>query len=383
MAGAQPARDAAGRAAASSAGASCGRASPLYRVGVFVRTLHPNVAGRGFIWQRRPGRGGSDSRARLGIGHRAVPEEPDPRVVFTQHTEVRRRLADPRARWISRSWRTCARRASTDFFALPLRFITGEVHGASFATRRPGGFTEAEMAGLRADHAALIAASPRSMSWRRKAATSSTPISAGRAGEKVLAGQIRRGDGEEMHAVIWFCDLRDSTPLADSMSREAFLRLLNEFFECVLGPVLERQGEMLRFIGDAALAIFPVGSDPGRSLPRGRSDAAKEAMERMEAANAERSARCASASRLHLGDVALRQHRHADAHRVHGDRRRGERGGAHRVAVQGARGAAPRLGAGGAASRRLPLARQPPAARRRRADGAFYAVKRRLGVLFR
>src|SRR5205814_10701997 len=107
------------------------------------------------------------------------------------------------------------------------------------------------------------------------------------AGEKVLEGQIRRGDGEDIHAVIWFCDLRDSTVLADSMSRGDFLRLLNEFFECVLGPVLERKGEVLRFIGDAALAIFPVGEDAGEACRRAL-EAARNAIARMESANAAR-----------------------------------------------------------------------------------------------
>jgi adenylate cyclase len=140
------------------------------------------------------------------------------------------------------------------------------------------------------------------MAWRRKAQNILETYLGGHAGEKVLAGHIRRGDGEDMHAVIWFCDLRDSTPLADSMRRDEFLRLLNEFFECVLGPVLERQGEILRFIGDAALAIFPVAADEGDACRRAL-DAAREAIRRMEAANAARKRPLRFGIALHLGDV--------------------------------------------------------------------------------
>jgi len=123
------------------------------------------------------------------------------------------------------------------------------------------------------------------------------------AGEKVLAGQIRRGDGQDIHAVIWFCDLRDSTPLADSMSRQDFLRLLNDYFECVLGPVMERGGEVLRFIGDAALAIFPIGTQPVGEACAQAVAAAKEAISRMQKLNQGRAVALRFGIGLHLGDV--------------------------------------------------------------------------------
>ena len=116
------------------------------------------------------------------------------------------------------------------------------------------------------------------------------------------SGQIRRGDGQDINAVIWFCDLRDSTPLADSMSRRDFLALLNEYFECVLGPVLEQKGEVLRFIGDAALAIFPVGERPAEACARALA-AAREALERMEKLNKNRDRPLRFGIGLHLGEL--------------------------------------------------------------------------------
>ncbi len=80
-------------------------------------------------------------------------------------------------------------------------------------------------------------------------------------GKQVLDGLIKRGDGEDIHAVIWFCDLRDSTPLSGSLPPDAFLSLLNDFFDCMAGAVLDHGGEVLKFIGDAILAIFPI-ADP-------------------------------------------------------------------------------------------------------------------------
>ena len=157
----------------------------------------------------------------------------------------------------------------TDFVAAPLRFVSGEVHAATFATRRAGGFRDAELAALRRLLPPFTRMAEIYGNMQEGAQHPRRLPRAGVPARKVLAGQIKRGDGEDIDAVIWFCDLRDSTPLADSMSRREFLALLNEYFECVLGPVLERQGEVLRFIGDAALAIFPVNGRPARGLRQG------------------------------------------------------------------------------------------------------------------
>ena len=78
-------------------------------------------------------------------------------------------------------------------------------------------------------------------------------------GERVLDGLVKHGDGERINAVIWFCDFRDSTMLSEQMEQDDYLLHLNRFFHCMAGAVLENQGEVLRFIGDAVLAIFPIG----------------------------------------------------------------------------------------------------------------------------
>ena len=58
---------------------------------------------------------------------------------------------------------------------------------------------------------------------------------------------------------IWYYDLRNSTKMTASMPAEDYLDLLNAYFECTAGAVLAHGGEVLRFIGDAVLAIFPIG----------------------------------------------------------------------------------------------------------------------------
>jgi len=273
----------------------------LSRVAVFVRTLHPNVFGRGFFWREGKDEVEIDEATHEFVGSREHLQS-TPAAVWSTGKEIRRRLADPACPMDFPVLGDLRAEGMTDYLVVPLRFITGEVHAASFATRRPGGFTGAELAAL----ARLLPPFTRLVEiagLNRKARNILDAYLGPHAGEKVLAGQIRRGDGEEIRAVIWFCDLRDSTPLADSMSREAFLALLNEYFECVLGPVQERSGEILRFIGDAALAIFPIGNEPAAVACAKALAAAKDSIAGMKKLNATRSTPLRFGIGLHLGIV--------------------------------------------------------------------------------
>jgi adenylate cyclase len=272
----------------------------LHRVAVFVRTLHPNVAGRAFFWRADREEVEVDEAEHSFIGseeHLASPIY----AVWSTNREVRRRLADPACPMDYPVLGDLRAEGVTDYLAMPLRFVSGEVHCATFATRRPGGFTDAEIAAL---HRLLPPFTRLAEVYAnmRKARNILDAYLGPAAGEKVLAGRIKRGDSEDIDAVIWFCDLRESTALADSMGRREFLALLNDYFECVLGPVLERGGQVLRFIGDAALAIFPVDGRPAEACARALA-AAREALARMEKLNQARPRRLRFGIGLHMGQL--------------------------------------------------------------------------------
>jgi adenylate cyclase len=103
-------------------------------------------------------------------------------------------------------------------------------------------------------------------------------------GARVLEGRIRRGDGERIPAVVWMADLRGSTGLQETLERDVYLDLLNEFFEATAGSAIEAGGEVLKFIGDAVLAIFPIQDEP--RAPYQALSAAREALARIERFNA-------------------------------------------------------------------------------------------------
>jgi len=268
------------------------------RVAVFARTLHPNVAGRGFFWRsEKPEEVEFTVAEHDWMGSKAHLASPL-HAITTSGQDIRRCLADPECPIDFEILNELRGEGMTDYYATPLPTLTGEKLLASFTTRQAGGFRDAEIAALRRLRAP-VGRVAEIMGLRRKAKNILDAYLGEQTGEKVLAGQIKRGDGEEIRAVIWFCDLRDSTPLADSMSREAFLALLNEYFECVLGPVQERKGEILRFIGDAALAIFPIGNEPAAVACTKALDAAQAALKRMAELNAKREA--AGQPRLRFG----------------------------------------------------------------------------------
>lgn len=92
------------------------------------------------------------------------------------------------------------------------------------------------------------------------------------ASRKVLTGQIRHGDGETIKAVIFYCDMRNSTAIAESLGPKDYISWLNTYFAATAGAVLKHGGEILDFIGDAVLAVFPIGDT-------GLEDAARKAIE--------------------------------------------------------------------------------------------------------
>ena len=79
-------------------------------------------------------------------------------------------------------------------------------------------------------------------------------------GERVLAGRIRRGDTEQIHAAIWLSDMRGFTGLADRLPPQNLVDLLNRYFDCQVPAILDHGGEVLKFMGDGLLAIFAIGA---------------------------------------------------------------------------------------------------------------------------
>ena len=80
-----------------------------------------------------------------------------------------------------------------------------------------------------------------------------------RSAAQVLAGRLRRQTGETIRAVLLYGDLRDFTAMSEAMAPEAVVAALDAWFDRIAGAVHAFGGEVLKFIGDGVLAIFPIG----------------------------------------------------------------------------------------------------------------------------
>src|SRR3954452_11916175 len=128
-------------------------------------------------------------------------------------------------------------------------FISGEVQGSSWTTREPGGFSDDQLDALR-QLVIPLARVIEIISLQRTAALLLDTYVGNRAGERILAGQIRRGHTEIMHAAIWLSDLRGFTALSDRLPSEMVVEILNHYFDCQVATIRAHGGEILKFMGD-------------------------------------------------------------------------------------------------------------------------------------
>jgi adenylate cyclase len=130
----------------------------------------------------------------------------------------------------------------------------------SFATDRPGGFDDAQIACL-LNLLPVLALVSEIRIKNRLARTLLETYVGSHASELILAGATRRGSGTTVRAAIMICDLRDFTRISDNWPRDDVIDLLNGYFDAMSEPVARHGGEILKFIGDGLLAIFPL-SEP-------------------------------------------------------------------------------------------------------------------------
>lgn len=128
---------------------------------------------------------------------------------------------------------------------------------STWASDRPGGFTDTEVALIRAIDPMLALVGYRIV--LRSAAEGLLNAYVGRdAGRRILGGQVQRGSVERIAAVVMVADLRGFTALADRTPAETLVAWLNEYLAAIVGDIDAAGGEVLKYLGDGLLAIFPL-----------------------------------------------------------------------------------------------------------------------------
>jgi adenylate cyclase len=272
---------------------------PLWRVAVFVRTLHPQVMGRRFIW--RLGTEVEVSEAPFELLESAAFLENPIAQVYATGRALRRKLADADCAVDFPVLSELRAEGITDYLASPLLFTDGAIHAVTCTTRQPGGFTDAQIGGIEAIITPLArVAEIRAL--RRMGSTLLDTYVGHDAGERILAGHIRRGDIEEIHAAIWLSDMRGFTALADSLPPPVLIDLLNRYFDCQVPPILDHGAEVLKFMGDGLLAIFTIAGNETEVCKRALA-AARRAQANIAALSDTAMPGLRFGLALHIGDV--------------------------------------------------------------------------------
>jgi adenylate cyclase len=245
---------------------------PLLRVTLHASTLHPQYLGVTFTWLRPTGQSVLRMVAHEVADRIRYEDNPVQRVVVGGET-LRRRIEAADAVLDFPILHDLKAQGATDYLALPLASAhLARNYMVTYATDRPGGFTESEIADLTRVSQRL----PILVDMYNQKAISRNVLNAylgEKTGPKVLEGQIRRGTGVEINAVLWSSDLRGFTARSDHLPGNHMISLLNALFDAQAKPIHDHGGEILKFIGDGLLAIFPI------ETPGAAAEATRHALE--------------------------------------------------------------------------------------------------------
>jgi adenylate cyclase len=240
----------------------CAEGFPVFRLFVSLRTLHPQVLAIGLAWRR-----GAQEATEVPRAHNIL-ESPQYlnspiRLIFEGAPMVRRRIGAGEGALDFPILAELKVEGVTDYLALPLSFSHGRMNVISIATDRSGGFSSEDIDRF-AELMPLLSLVLEVKETGRIANTLLETYLGRDAGRRVLSGLVKRGDGATIAAALWYCDLRGFTRMSEAMPRDEVIETLNDWFSAVAEPVHAHGGEVLKFIGDAMLAIFPIADDLDR-----------------------------------------------------------------------------------------------------------------------
>ncbi|MBX9455580.1 MAG: adenylate/guanylate cyclase domain-containing protein [Rhizobium sp.] len=277
---------------------------PVARVSLHFQTNHPQWRGARLLWRT----GLAEAEVDLygyEIQHEEAFLQSPLRVIRDGVDALRRNLEEPVTDPVAEASLYADLRAEgmTEYVALALAHTLGKRHVATFSTKRSGGFSEEHLLVLK-DILPVLSLVTEVRLKNVMARTLLRTYVGPHASEEILAGATTRGSGATKSAAIMVCDMRDFTTLSSLWPRDYVIELLNDYFDALSGPIEDHGGEILKFMGDGLLAIFPL------SVPTACADllaAIREGRKAMAALNAKSAAdghpQLGYGVGVHLGDV--------------------------------------------------------------------------------
>ncbi|MGI9437730.1 MAG: adenylate/guanylate cyclase domain-containing protein [Geminicoccaceae bacterium] len=283
---------------------------PIMRGYISAQTLHPRIAILGCAWRQNEGirtdvyvhrteqseayrRSAFKRILDLGVNDLRVPLHPDQPSEFPVCEELRPEGAPEYLAQLNTFGRDGVPDGKTGLMS-------------SWTTARPGGFSDDDIAVLRRLMPRLALAVQARLSQDISINVLDTYVGC-EAGQRILDGEIHRGALDVISAVIFLADLRSFTAISERTPRGELVDMLNQYFDCLVAPIVARGGNVLKFLGDGLLATFPLDGRPADRLCEDALDAAAEVLQQAAALKAVRIAKGRPVMdldiALHLGDV--------------------------------------------------------------------------------
>ena len=276
---------------------------PLARATVLADTLHPIYEGRAFRWNRD-----KEETALTEYGRSEEDAGRWQRSPFFQLEEsggpLLRRQLKPETDNEFPILAELRAAGMSDYIALAHRFAAEGIIGdmdcvySSWTADARGGFSDTDLADLRR-LVPLLALTVKTASLARIASTLVETYLGRDAGRRVLNGRIARGVADRIQAVLWFSDLRNYTRISDSAVPEQIIPLLNDYADAIISAIHENGGDVLKLIGDGALAIF-TADDSARACQAALA-AAAAARRAVADVNRRRTAASEPTTNMYLG----------------------------------------------------------------------------------
>lgn len=181
-----------------------------------------------------------------------------------------------------------AEAGGTDYYATLLDYGDGSQHGCTFATRAPDGFADQHLAMIEAAKPGLSSAMEPITMRKSTRSLLRTYLGDGPS-EAVWNGSIQRGERTTLEAAVMFSDLRGFTAFSETGSEQEIFDALGDYFEVVVQSVEANGGDVLKFMGDGVLSVFPIPAPEDRAgRCRAAAVAAQQVLEGLAVVNESR-----------------------------------------------------------------------------------------------
>lgn len=283
---------------------------PLVRCHFAFTVLHPLHSAIGVTWTRGDGTTVTGYPHVPGGTSEIFKRSPHYYMMERNLDYLRARICDESGQYDFPILIDLKKEGVKDYMAFVVGFTDDRRYGmlGSWATDAAGGFSDDTIDALLRIQDRLAVACKMAMKTKLMMNVAFTYLGPD-AGSRVLNGQIKRGDGQSIEAAIWYSDLRGSTRMADNLPAQDYIDNLNTYFDAAGGAVRGEGGEILSFIGDGMLAIFPKTPEESSLHGAGRRaiSASFQALSRMDEANQERNVANKDSLEfgiaLHVGEV--------------------------------------------------------------------------------